>query len=175
MANITLASLKFPGLSDTYVIPDGAVFVSYLTGTSAEIEAAYQSDTPVYCIAPFGVLPNRVFIICRLTKRVSATEHYFSAVDEYGDAKIVSCVNDNWSNFTMSRPLPSDAAPQPLGTAAAGSGTSFSRTDHVHAMPSASDVGAIAAPSSPATGAFLVYNGSAWVAQTLATWQGGNY
>ena len=34
---------------------------------------------------------------------------------------------------------------------------------------------AIPAPSSPATGAFLVYNGSAWVAQTLSTWQGGNY
>lgn len=39
----------------------------------------------------------------------------------------------------------------------------------------ASDVGAIAAPSSPATGAFLVYNGSAWVAQTLSAWQGGSY
>ena len=35
--------------------------------------------------------------------------------------------------------------------------------------------GKIDAPSSPATGAFLVYNGSAWVAQTLAQWQGGNY
>lgn len=35
--------------------------------------------------------------------------------------------------------------------------------------------GDIAAPSSPATGAFLVWNGSAWVAQTLSTWQGGNY
>ena len=40
---------------------------------------------------------------------------------------------------------------------------------------SASDIGAIAAPSSPATGAFLVWNGTAWVAQTLATWQGGSY
>ena len=40
---------------------------------------------------------------------------------------------------------------------------------------SASDIGAIAAPSSPATGAFLVWNGTAWAAQTLATWQGGNY
>lgn len=39
----------------------------------------------------------------------------------------------------------------------------------------ASDVNAIAAPSSPASGAFLVWNGSAWVAQTLATWQGGAY
>lgn len=40
---------------------------------------------------------------------------------------------------------------------------------------SAADVGAIAAPSSPATGAFLVWNGSAWTAQTLAVWQGGSY
>ena len=39
----------------------------------------------------------------------------------------------------------------------------------------ASEVGAIPAPSSPATGAFLVWNGSAWVAQTLSTWSGGNY
>lgn len=39
----------------------------------------------------------------------------------------------------------------------------------------ASQVGAIASPSSPATGAFLVWNGSAWVAQTLSTWAGGNY
>ena len=40
---------------------------------------------------------------------------------------------------------------------------------------SASDIGAIAAPSSPATGAFLVWDGTAWAAQTLATWQGGSY
>ena len=35
--------------------------------------------------------------------------------------------------------------------------------------------GKITAPASPATGAFLVWNGSAWVAQTLATWQSGSY
>ena len=35
--------------------------------------------------------------------------------------------------------------------------------------------GYIEKPSSPATGAFLVWNGSAWVAQTLATWQAGSY
>lgn len=34
---------------------------------------------------------------------------------------------------------------------------------------------AILAPSNPTTGAFLTWNGSAWVAQTLATWQGGSY
>lgn len=46
----------------------------------------------------------------------------------------------------------------------------------VLSIPStAADVGAIAAPASPATGAFLVWSGSAWTAQTLATWQGGSY
>lgn len=39
----------------------------------------------------------------------------------------------------------------------------------------ASDVGAIAAPSSASSGDFLIYNGSAWVAQPLSTWEGGNY
>lgn len=39
----------------------------------------------------------------------------------------------------------------------------------------AAEVGAIASPSSPATGAFLVWNGTAWVAQTLSAWQGGSY
>lgn len=37
------------------------------------------------------------------------------------------------------------------------------------------DAGKIDKPSSPASGAFLVWNGSAWVAQTLAVWQGGSY
>lgn len=36
-------------------------------------------------------------------------------------------------------------------------------------------LGVIDAPSSPATGAFLVWDGSAWVAQTLSVWQGGDY
>ena len=70
---------------------------------------------------------------------------------------------------------PYTSNPAALGTASPGSVNKYSRGDHVHPMPSASDVGAIAAPSSPATGAFLVWNGSAWVAQTLSTWQGGSY
>lgn len=43
----------------------------------------------------------------------------------------------------------------------------------------ASNISAIAdkidKPSSPATGAFLVWSGSAWVAQTLSTWQASSY
>lgn len=36
-------------------------------------------------------------------------------------------------------------------------------------------VAAIPGPSNPATGAFLIWDGSAWTAQTLSVWQGGNY
>lgn len=34
---------------------------------------------------------------------------------------------------------------------------------------------AIPAPASPSSGQFLVYDGTAWVAQSLEEWQGGNY
>lgn len=37
----------------------------------------------------------------------------------------------------------SSTTPEPLGTAAVGSGTTAARADHVHAMPSASDVSAL--------------------------------
>lgn len=72
-------------------------------------------------------------------------------------------------------PSASSATPQALGTASAGSSTDYSRADHVHAKPTASDVGAIAAPSSPSVGDFLVYTSNGWEAQSLSVWQGGSY
>ena len=35
--------------------------------------------------------------------------------------------------------------------------------------------GAIASPSSPSVGDFLVYTSNGWAAQSLSTWQGGSY
>ena len=35
--------------------------------------------------------------------------------------------------------------------------------------------GKISSPSNPTAGQFLVFNGTAWVAQTLPEWQGGSY
>lgn len=70
---------------------------------------------------------------------------------------------------------PYTSTPAALGTASAGSSDMYSRGDHVHQKPTAADIGAIPAPSSPATGAFLVWDGSAWTAQTLSTWQGGSF
>ena len=68
---------------------------------------------------------------------------------------------------------PYTSNPAALGTASAGSSDAYSRGDHVHPMPSASDVGAIAAPSSPSSGQYLSWNGSAWVATSLPVYNGG--
>lgn len=50
-------------------------------------------------------------------------------------------------------PVASSTTPAALGTAAVGSGTTWARADHVHAMPTAAQVGAV----SPATLLDLVY------------------
>lgn len=55
----------------------------------------------------------------------------------------------------------SDATPAPLGVAAAGTGAKASREDHVHAMPTAGDVGALSASSGFNTpGGWLRLDGS---------------
>lgn len=96
----------------------------------------------------------------QILKKTSNTDYATEWANESGGGGSISPYTSN---------------PASLGTASAGSSDNYSRGDHVHAMPTAADVGAIAAPSSPSSGQFLVYNGSAWVAQSLSTWSGGNY
>lgn len=60
------------------------------------------------------------------------------------DAAILD-TNDEWDwggGGSSTGPNPSDATPSALGAAAPGSSLEYSRADHVHAMPSAIDVGA---------------------------------
>jgi hypothetical protein len=45
----------------------------------------------------------------------------------------------------------------------------------VNEQPSAADIGAIPAPSNPSSGQFLVYNGTAWAAQTVPNANGGAF
>lgn len=83
-----------------------------------------------------------------------------------------------WANESGgggSSPTPYTSNPAALGTASPGLSDDYARGDHVHAMPTAANVGAIAAPSSPSVGDFLVYTSNGWAAQSLSTWQGGSY
>ena len=57
---------------------------------------------------------------------------------------------------------------------AVNSGATTAKINQIAANTTAIS-GKITAPSSPASGAFLVWDGSAWTAQTLAVWQGGSY
>lgn len=68
---------------------------------------------------------------------------------------------------------PYTSNPAGLGMASPGSSANYARGDHVHPKPSASDLGVIAAPSSPSSGQFLQWNGSVWVAASLPTYNGG--
>ena len=184
-------SIVFPkvggGLAE-YVEGSQMVVLSYGNSTWQDFIDAYNTNTIVYCRASSSTNPasgsqTRMAFMAYVNNATSPTTvefQYYRSVNTHtasqqGDqvyvyqltsagvwsvtvrecsAKIVAGtdISANYNNGTMT-----------IG---------FSGT-----IPStASDVGAIAAPASPATGAFLVYDGSAWVAQTLSTWQnGGSY
>ena len=61
----------------------------------------------------------------------------------------------------------SDGTPSALGAAAAGAGTVPSRSDHVHAMPSAADVGAVGTATSITAGTALAGGGDLSASRTL--------
>ena len=139
MANVDLSSLKFPGLSNTYVIPSEVAWVTYGTSTSAQIEAAYSSGKFVVCTMTGQ---NSEILMLPLVSRNSQTHHIFALSDGTGFVW-ADCDSDTWTDGENAIPLPQlIGTPQPLGTAAQGLSNEYSRADHVHAMPSASDVGA---------------------------------
>lgn len=153
---------------------DRLYWATYGTTTTTEIKAANAAGKIVLVTAT-DTLSN--------TYILSLNEIADDDTCEFGGgtgAKLISVeltAPDDWGVLTISEfssPQTSGTT-QPLGAASIGTANDCSRSDHVHPMPSAADIGAIAAPSSPATGAFLVWSGAAWVAQTLSTWHGGNY
>ena len=66
----------------------------------------------------------------------------------------------------------SSATPQPLGTAAAGSSADASRADHVHAMPTAAQVGAAAASHTHTTTDVVSFTAAAASAAPVQSVQG---
>lgn len=136
--------------------------------------------------------------------RESATLHIFATVIGQTLYTLV-CQNNEWSADSVAVPLPPiSGTPKNLGTASQGSSVFYSRSDHVHKMPSASDVGAYALPSggvpktdlavavqsslNKADTAFQTAQGSAHAGEfvvvgsngnlttiALSSWQGGSY
>lgn len=94
----------------------------------------------------------------------SDSQGYVFSRSTLTDTSRISCKDNVWSSGILAIPQLSSATPAALGTASAGSANSSSRADHVHPMPSAADVGAIAAPANPSSAQDLVYLNGAWVA-----------
>lgn len=109
---------------------------TYGVSTNAEIEVAYQ--TGKVCIATH-TNDSRVYI---LSDRISATDHVFTAGTGTRLYNI-ECNNGTWTSGSRLIPATASTTPAALGTASAGSASTASRSDHVHPMPSASEVGAM--------------------------------
>lgn len=130
------------------------------------------------------IIKNIKSLITRVTNLESSGGGGGSGTTDYNDLSNKPSINGNelsgnktTSQLGITIPNPYTSNPAALGTANPGSSNNYSRGDHVHEKPtySASDVNAIALPANPTSGDFLVYNGSAWAAVTMAEWQGGSY
>ena len=144
---------------------DNVFWATYNTTTYSDLLTAYQADKLCACIYDGLTYYLNVY---------DSESPLFGFLCVNDGAKFLYVYDDNsWEAITYpigtySKPsggipasdmasgvIPSasSATPQDLGTAAAGSSTSYARADHVHKKPTASDIGAYTKPSSgiPAT------------------------
>lgn len=166
----------------------GMYIASYGHSTWAEILAAYTAGKIVYCRASSNSNPGTgtqgrmafmAYVNLSGDTPTSIEFQYYRSVSSHsasqqGDQVFVYTINSSGTWAVTTREASSKIA------AGTNMGSTYSNgtltLNFTGSIPStAADVGAIAAPSSPATGAFLVWDGTAWTAQTLATWQGGSY
>lgn len=150
MANVNLQSLEFEGDSNKYIVP-----VQSVNGQTGDVVISVPTKT--------SDLTNDSGFIT--SAPVTSVNGQTGAVTVTVPTKVSDLTND--SGFVNAAGAASAAPVQSVNGSTGAVVLSIPTT--------AADVGAIAAPSSPSSGAFLVYNGSAWVAQTLSTWQGGSY
>lgn len=178
-------------------------WAEYNTTSFSDIESAANAGKAVILKLP-SQLDGVIIPLSVISTDQQQTKHAeFYGISGSGNSYVYTAVCDAGTNFwSMGRGHISAAAPVQSVNGQTGavslsiptktsdltndSGflTSYTETDptvpawaKAANKPSytASEVGAIAAPSSPATGAFLVWDGTAWAAQTLATWQAGSY
>ena len=132
--------------------PEGAFIATYGTTTYAEVQAAYNDGKAVF--EYYGT--DGAFI--PLGKVNASSYQFFAVVTVGGYYKM------RWHTLSANG----------WGTGSASNFVLESRTINSKALSSnitltASDVGAIADPSTKSNGQVLTYNGSSWVAQTPST------
>lgn len=201
MADITIAGASYTdvpaivvpktgGGTVTFVEEDGSVamtVLSYGSSTWNDFIEAYNTNSIVYCRASSATNPasgaqTRMAFLAYVNANPPTTEvefQYYRSVSSHsetqqGDQVFVYKLHktNGWS-VTTREASTKIVAGTDMGSSYSNGTLTLNFTGSIPST--ASDVGAIAAPSSPATGSFLVYDGSGWSAQTLSTWEGGNY
>lgn len=150
----------------------------YGTTTNAQIDAAEAAGKVLLCR-----YNNRTYA---LGQNAGSYATFYSIDTDQNRCYYLSCGEDDWDNGyfsigTYSKPsggIPKTDLASAVQTSLGKADTALQSVPNTYRTAAAQDTidsGKIDKPSSPATGAFLVWNGSAWVAQTLATWSGGSY
>lgn len=149
--------------------------------------AVYKTNSVIYCRASSGSNPasgsqTRMAFMAYVNNEESPTEvefQYYRSVNQHsvtqqGDQVYVYKLNKNtgWS-VTVRESYTRIVAGTDISTAYKNGILTINFDGTIPST--ASDVGAIATPSSANSGDFLVYNGTSWVAQSLSTWQGGSF
>lgn len=157
MANVNLDTFQFTGGTDTYVIPVKSV--NSKTGT-VSLDASDISAVPVSRTVNNKPLSADI----TLTASDVGAGTYSKPSGGIPASDLASAVQTSLGK--------ADTALQTAPVTSVNGNTGAV----VLSIPStASDVGAIAAPSSPSSGQFLVYNGSAWTAQTVPSASGVSF
>lgn len=113
------------------------IYLGYAYGT---YQIFLDSNHPVYCYRN-----GRIQIwtgIQKVSDLINDTGYITSS-----DIPVTS-VNGQTGAVTITVPSASSSTPADLGTAAIGSSNDYARADHVHKLPSASDIGAYVKPNS---------------------------
>ena len=157
---------------------DGVFVATVGTTTKAQIDAAITAGKFVVAYWATGGINNEPCYYSLSEVLQSNSGYVFSMFDGTFIHYVTVDSTDSWDGDTVLVPAPQSAGtPAALGTAARGSATTYSRSDHVHKMPSASDVGAVAlAQGVQYAGDFLVVgNNGNVVPVTMSAWSAGSY
>lgn len=131
----------------TVTVTGSGVSYEITDRTMTQLNAAYAAGMVLQAVFPVTIGGN-AFTVCAplVPMIVSGTPVGYmsqSTIVMGGhtySARFIQA-SDNQADINVDS-LTSDADPQPLGTKSAGSSSELSRADHVHPLPSASDIGA---------------------------------
>lgn len=121
-------------------VPTKVFWATYGTTTETELRTAVNNGCVVLCTNGNDA---GVYMLTAYTLTDDGDYFLFATYSGGTYIKCLECIQNTWRTANQLIPSASTSTPKPLGTAQKGTTTAYARGDHVHAMPSAADVGAV--------------------------------